>query len=79
MDNSDEIKVGDPVEIVLYGAIQAVFNEEGGLDSVDGMPSLVGQRGTVDKIIGTRFPKYYVKGLIGKYGPFNKEQLNLIP
>ena len=78
MEKAVELIVGDTVEIIVYGEIGYLTNEEGGLDAIDVMPSLVGQKGIIDKIVGNKYPKYYIKGIIGKYGIFNKEQLKKI-
>lgn len=77
--NNCQLKKGDKVRIVVYGEVKISFNmEDGGYDSLDIMPYLVGREGIIDKIIGTKFPKYYIAGIQGKYGPYNEEQLQKI-
>ncbi len=67
--------VGDKVKIIIYGDIGYDTDEEGNIFTKDLLPSVVGQSGTIDIIKGNKFPKYYISGIIGKYGPFNQEQL----
>ena len=71
-EEDDFIVMGDKVTIIHYGNMVLTLNDEGGLSPEDSMPFLVGQIGTVDKIIGK---SYYIRGLFSKYGPYNKEQL----
>lgn len=69
------LEVGDKVKIIIYGDIGYDTDDEGNISTKDLLPSLIGQVGIIDRIIGNKFPKYYVSGIVGKYGPFNHEQL----
>lgn len=71
---NEEIKVGDEVVIVTYGHITMVYNDEGGLEPLDAMPQLVNKCGIVDRIVGK---KYYIRGINPKYGPYDKDQLEI--
>lgn len=67
----DDIKVGDEVEVINYGHIEW-SNDECEVILKDSKPNLIGQKGKVEII---KLGKYGISGIIGKYYPFNKDQL----
>lgn len=70
----DKLQIGDRVEIVEYGHIINI-NDECDVTTEDSMPQLIGQIGVIEVI---KLGKYGIKGIIGKYFPFCKDQLKKI-
>jgi hypothetical protein len=73
--SNEKLEVGDSVEIVEYGNVISK-NDEAEVITEDSMPELVGQKGIIDQ--RNKFNKYAVKGIVGKYAWFNKDQLKKI-